>query len=435
MLPQQRLMFDHILAHPECMLFVEVGLGKTRAVLEAVQHLLTDGAITGVLVVAPLRVAVLTWPNEIDKWFPWMKVADLRTLEGRRMWKEGSAHIYVINYESLPKLCEDKGQWPVDMVVWDEIHLAKNPASKRIKAFGKHRAKFERSIGMSGTLFGNSHMDLFAPMRLIDGGERLGKVLTHFRERYFDSDYLGWNWVVKPWAKAAITEKIADITLTLKSETFLDIPPTTTYDVDTILEPEVMRQYKKLQKECVLELDNNKELVGVNAAALLGKLTQFCSGACYDENGEVVHIHSTKINALKTIVEQLGEPMLVATMYRHERERIVRSIPGAEEWGETSYKRWNAGKIKVLVVDPRSVGAGLNLQDGGRAITWFSQTYSHIQYVQMNARLARTGQTRDTFVYRLLCPQTVDWAIVDALRAKGEEQEGLKDALMNLRRL
>jgi SNF2 family DNA or RNA helicase len=435
LLPQQTLMVDHIKAHPRCALFADPGLGKTRAVIEAAAYLLSDGAVTGVLVVAPLRVAVLTWPNEVEKWAPWMKVADLRTAEGRAAWAAGSAHIYVINYEMLPKLSEKKGGWPVDMIVWDEIHNAKNPSSKRIKAFAKHREKFTRVVGMTGTPIANSHMDLFAPMRLIDGGERLGKVYTHFRDRYFDSDWNGWNFTVKPWARDAITEKISDITLTLKAADYLDIPPTTTHDVDVHLTPEVMRQYKKLQKDCLLELANDKELVGVNAAALIGKLTQFSSGACYDEEGEVVHIHDAKITALKTIIDTLQETVLVVTMYKHERERIIRAIPGAEGWGYNSLDRWNARKIRVLVVDPRSVGAGLNLQDGGRVMVWYTQTYSRLLYDQMNARLARTGQKHDTLIYRLLCPQTVDWAIVEALRAKGEEQEGLKDALLNLRRL
>lgn len=428
-------MVDHIKAHPRCALFADPGLGKSRAVIEAVADLLAEGAVTGVLVIAPLRVAILTWPNEVEKWVPWMKVADLRTAEGRKAWAAGSAHIYVINYEMLPKLCAEKGAWPVDLVVWDEIRCAKNPASKRIKAFLKHRDKFTRVIGMTGTPISNSHMDLFAPMRLIDGGERLGKVLTHFRERYFDSDYMGWTWNIKPWAKEAITQKIADITLTLKAEEYLDIPPTTVHDVDVELHPSVMRQYRKLQKDCLLEIEKDRELVGVNAAALIGKLTQFTSGACYDEKGEVVHLHSSKTLALKAIIDTLQEPVLVATMYQHERERLIRAIPGAEGWGYNSLDRWNARKIRVLVVDPRSVGAGLNLQDGGRAIVWYTQTYSRLQYDQMNARLARTGQKHETLVYRLLCPQTVDWAIVDALRAKGEEQEGLKDALQNLRRL
>lgn len=436
LLPQQRLMVDHIKVHPRCALFADPGLGKTRAVIEAVSDLMAEGATSGVLIIAPLRVAVLTWPNEVAKWAPWMKVADLRTAEGRRAWDEGSAHLYVVNYEMLPRLAVKKpGAWPVDMAVFDEVHNAKNPSSTRVRAFLKHRDKFTRIVGMTGTPIANSHMDLFAPMRLIDGGERLGKVMTHFRSRYFESDYMGWKWSIRPWAREAIAKKISDITLTLKAADYLDIPPVTVTDVDVPLSRDDMRRYRQLEADCLLRIDKDKEIVGVNAAALIGKLTQFTSGASYDENGEELWLHNAKIEALRKIMSNTSEPVLVATMYRHERRRILQTFVHAEEWNEGSLARWNRRDIRMLVVDPRSVGAGLNLQDGGRTLVWFTNTYSRLLYDQMNARLARTGQEQETLVYRLLCPSTVDWAIAEALRVKGEEQDGLKSTLKNLRRL
>lgn len=434
LLPQQTLMVDHIKSHPKCALFADPGLGKTRAVIDAIEYLLTDGDIKGVLVVAPMRVATLTWPNEVEKWAPWLKVANLRTKEGRAAWDAGRAQVYVINYEMLPKLSSIKGEWPVDMIVWDEIHFAKNPQSKRIKAFAEHRTKFRRRIGMTGTPIANSHMDLFAPMRLLDDGERLGRVLTHFRQRYFESDHMGWNWQIRPWARAVLAEKISDITLTLKASEYLKIPPTTVIDVDVPMDPSIFRQYKRLEREAVVEADAGM-IVGVNAAALVGKLVQFTSGACYDEAGDVLDIHDGKLYALYEILESTDEPVLIATLYRHERQRILGAFSFVEDWGPNSLDRWNAGRVRALVVDPRQVGTGLNLQDGGRTLVWYAQTYSRLLYDQTNARLARIGQEHETLVYRLLCPETVDWAVVEALRAKGDEQEGLKNTLLNLRRL
>lgn len=427
-------MVQHLLSHHIAALFVDMGLGKTRAVLKAIEDLVVEGSARGALIVAPLRVATLTWPNEAARWCPWMKVADLRTKQGMKAWHEGTATLYVINYEMLQTFSKEIGKHPpADIVVWDEISKCKSHASKRVKAFMPHRDKFTFHWGMTGTPICNSYADIFAPVRLLDGGERLGRSYHAFLNRYFDSDYMGWTHTIKPWAKPAIEEKIADITLTLKADEYLDIPPVTVEDVDVVLPSPIMSDYRKLQKDFLLQLKNDKEIVGVNAAALVGKLQQFTSGAIYDEERNVNVIHDAKLKALENLAH--GEPMLVATSFIHERERILQWFPEAKAWREDSLDRWNAGKIPMLVVDPRSVSMGLNLQHGGRHIVWFTQTYSREMYDQFNARLARTGQTKEVVINRLLCPNTIDWAVVEALEHKGNEQSGLKEALKALQKI
>jgi SNF2 family DNA or RNA helicase len=243
---------------------------------------------------------------------------------------------------------------------------------------------------------------------------------------------MGWNWTINPGAKDMITGKIADITLTLKATDYLHIPPTTTMDVDVHLSIKSAKEYKELHKNSILKLKEDKEVVGVNAAALIGKLQQFTGGACYDEHKRTLVFHGFKLLALADLIRSIKEPVLVLTMYKHETDRILRMITGAEEFSETSLDRWNKKKIPVLVADPRSIGTGLNLQEGGRHLIWYSLTYSRLLYDQTNARLIRTGQTHETFIHRLMCPNTVDWAVAEALRVKGTEQDGLKTALQSL---
>ena len=439
-LPQQVLMTRHILRNPECALFVDMGLGKTGAVLHAIATLIADCDVKGVLIVAPLRVALLTWPMEVAKWdeFRWLRVADLRTNFGKMAWEHSAAHIYIINYDQLQSFCTQpwglnrkNRELPVDMVVWDEISRAKNPRSKRIGAFLPFRPFFKRSVGLTGTPTPNGYLDLHPQIRLLDGGKRLGANFFEFQRRYFESDYMGYNWYIKPHAKKNIEDKIVDMVLTLRAEEYMDVPPTTVHDVDIHFPPELMLVYKKFQRDLLMQI-KDREIVALTMASLVNKLLQFTSGAIYDADRVVSDLHDLKMEALKKVLKKLDGPALIAYHYKHERERILREIPGAEDFSEDKLDDWNRQRIPVMIGHPASIGHGLNLQKGGRDIIWFSLTYSRELYDQFNARLVRTGQKEETNIWRLIAPRTVDDAVAEALRVKGETQSNLKQALLNV---
>lgn len=438
-LPQQRIMIDAMTSRPINALFADPGLGKTGSVLAAMDHLLTSGASKGALIVAPKRVATMTWPDELEKWtnFSWMRMANLRTPEGILAWERGSADLYVINYDMLPKFIPNylasKKVPPVDTVVWDEISKMKS-GGKWCKAFTPHYLKFERHVGLTGTPAPNSYLDLFHQIKTLDGGARLGRSMAQFKSRFFDSDYMGWTHTIKPHGKAAIEKLIGDITTVLSAADYLHIPPTDVEDVDIELSSEVTKHYRTMERQLLLEL-KDVTIVSVNAAVLTGKLLQITSGAVYDDDRVVTYFHWQKIEALKKLSAKLKKPLLVATSFIHERDRIVQRVPGAEVFREDRLDAWNAGKIPVWVADPRSVGHGLNLQAGGDTVVWFTPTYSRELYDQMNARLARHGQENRTTVIRLIAKNTIDEAVVETLRNKGDQQSGLKTALKNLQRL
>ena len=439
-LPQQKVMINHILRNPEAALFVDMGLGKTAATLFSIATLIADFEIKGALIIAPLRVALLTWPAEVQKYeeFKWMRIADLRTPKGLQMWHFGAAHLYIINYDMLQHFCTTeyglnrRGELPVDMVVWDELSKAKNHASKRIKAFLPHRTRFKRHLGLTGTPIPNSYLELQPQMRLIDGGKSLGANFMEFRRHYFDSDYMGYNWTLKPHAKRNIEKRIAPTVLTLRAEEYLDIPKTEVRDVDVSFPRPLLLRYRTFQRELLMEI-GDQEIVAITAAALVNKLLQFTSGALYDEEKLVANLHDLKIKALKKIADDVNRPLLVAYHYKHERERLLAAFPYARDFSESLLPRWNKGEVPMMIGHPASIGHGLNLQEGGRDIIWFTLTYSRELYDQFNARLVRTGQKYETTIWRLIVPRTVDDAIAEALREKGEAQSGLKKALNNVR--
>lgn len=429
--PYQREMQEFLLQHPRAYATVGLGLGKTATTLSALNTLFMDGAIRAALIVAPLRVARVTWPNELEKWdqFRWMKVEHLKDQK-----PSGKAQIYLINYERLGQL---ENLSFCDVVVFDEITKAKNPSSKRIKAL-RPLLKHHMRWGLTGTPRPNSLMEVFAQVRLLDDGERLGRAFHAFREQFFyPTDYMRYNWEPRAGSEATIYQKISDITLSLRSSDYLDLPDTILEDVEVALPKNAADAYTELEKEFLIATKDG-EVVARNAATLAGKLHQICGGAVYDDDKNVVELHKAKILALGDIIKEAKEPVLVACQYVHERERICAEIASAVDASKFKgdiEKAWNSGSIPVLVADPRSLGHGLNLQAGGRTVIWYSPTWSRELYDQFNARLARKGQQSQPIIYRILAKGTIDEAIVETLRERGNSQNEMLRVMANYRKM
>jgi SNF2 family DNA or RNA helicase len=436
----QQLLIDKMLSSNVVAGFVGTGIGKTGATLYALNELLLNLEVRAALVVAPLRVVNLTWPHECQKFeqFRWMKVVSLRTEEGQKAFIEGSAQVYLVNYDYLGKVAEllkkRKNTPCYEIEIWDELSKAKSHNSKRINAFRK-LPRAQRRWGLTGTPAPNSLMDLFAQIRLLDSGSALGTSFTRFQQHYFESCYMGWNWTPKDFAREAIQKKISHLTVTLTSQEWLSIPDVVVEDLEIDLPNR--DGYKKLKREMLLEL-KDKTVTAANAAVLIGKLQQYTSGALYTEDGNYEVIHDAKLDALEKLHKKLKKPLLVSCCFRHEQARIRERFPEARFFDEARTAEaqvklvadWNANKIPMLVAHAAAIGHGLNLQEGGAdTIVWVSLCFSRELYLQMNARLARRGQQNVTTIIRLLCPDTVDDAVVEALRCKETEERSLLSAL------
>jgi len=443
----QQQLIDHGVSNDLTAWFVGMGLGKTASRLAVWDRLFTDCALRGVLVVAPLRVANLTWSNEVEKWenFRWLKVANLRTKSGQKAWEEGAAHIYTINYESLPKFTEKylknkkASELPVDEVFFDESDNAKNPSSKRINFFRKWgRNKFRRCGIQTGTPISNSRLDLFAQIRLLDKGETFGNAYGKWAAQYFEPENTWSQYpklIPRQGAEELLENAVSHLTKTLKTEDWISWTPHTTRDEVAKLPPEAKKIYNEVEKDLLAQLESGEEVVAVNSAVLVGKLLQITGGNVYTDEGGAEPIHDAKLDALKKIQKRHKSPLLVACQYRHEIERVLEEVDGAEEFTEARLDAWNAGDVPVMVAHPKSIGHGLNLQDGGHVIVWYSLNWSRGLYDQFNARLARQGQKQETIVYHIVIPETVDDAVLGALDHKGKDQAAFLNTLSNIQKL
>ena len=429
-------MIDHLLSHKRAALFCGLGLRKTASTLLAFDTLHALGEANRMLVVAPLRVCNLTWPNEAAKWVPHLRLANLRTTQA-----VDQADICVCNYEMLPKMAGAMRQF--DTIVFDEITRAKSHRSKRIRSVRQDLP--DRRWGLTGTPMPNSTMELFAQIRLLDDGERLGRSFEQFKQTYFyPIDYMRYDWRPLPGSEEKIRARIADITLTLLSSDYADVPDTVVEDLEVAMPPEAQKLYDRLEKDLLVSLGSGRNVVvAVNAAVLVNKLLQVAGGSVYDEKKEVVRVHDAKLGALQAYLKKHPEPVLIAYNYRHELDQLKRAFPAAvafEDATTTSAQQqverdWNLGKIPRLLVHPASVGHGLNLQHGGSTVIWFSLTWSREMYDQLNGRVARQGQKQLIHVIRIICPGTIDDAVVETLREKGDNQTNFLTVLTNLRRL
>ena len=412
--------------------------------LSAILKLMFDRFEVGkVLVVGPLRVCTSVWPEELKKWdgLDFLRMSVLAgDAKKRAAALQASADVYVINRENLKWLTDwlEKHHmpWPFDMVVIDELSSFKNHQSQRWKALRKVRPYIKRITGLTGTPAGNGLMDLWAETFLIDGGERLGRFIGGYREKYFlpacQNPLTGvvYRYVLRPGADQAICRNIADISVSMKARDYLDMPECVMAGHPVEMDPEDQETYDLLKKELLVEL-GDEPIEAANAAVLSGKLLQLSNGAIYNSDHEVIHVHDRKLDMLEDLVEQAnGQNVLIAYWYRHDKQRIMERLPSARELKtDRDIADWNDGKIQIALISPVSAGHGLNIQRGGHILIWFSLVWSLEMYQQTNARLWRQGQKEVVTIHHIITKNTVDEDVLKALDRKDTTQQNLINAV------
>lgn len=440
----QKYATEFIVTHPVAAVILQMGLGKTVCTLDAINQLMYDSfEIRKVLVIAPLRVAKVTWSDEIRKW---RNLSHLRysiavgTEKERVAALNADADIYIINRENVQWLVEKSGvPFEYDMVVIDELSSFKNWNSKRFKAFMKVRPRVKRVVGLTGTPSPNGMMDLFAQFKCLDMGARLGRFITQYRNCYFVPDRMNgqivYSYRLRPGAEKQIYDKISDITISMKALDHLKMPELIENRYPVYMDEKEAAMYDELRSDLILPYKEDEAITAANAAALSGKLCQMANGAVYSEGGDTVHIHDRKLEALEDIIEAAQGPILLCYWFKHDLERIEKKLQELKVsfdriTTEDSIRKWNAGKLDVGLIHPASAGHGLNLQESGNVIVWFGLTWSLELYQQTNARLWRQGQKSKTVVVQhIVTAATIDEDILDALTSKDASQNRLINAV------
>jgi len=467
--PYQDYSVEWIKSRKSCALWAKMGLGKTVITLTALAELIADFEVQRVLVVAPLRVARKTWKDELDSWthLPPLRMAFiLGTAQQRLAAMRSRADIYMINRENLTWLVDQhfdvkevlnkdgkvidriRGNkqirpWIWDTVVLDESSSFKNRNSIRWGSLKYVRRLIDRMIQLSGTPSPKGLMDLWAQLWLLDRGERLGATITAFRDRWFEPPKeWGFKWALKqrempdgsmdPWAEAAIHDRIKDVCLTLREEDYLDLPPVTYNQIRVELAPETLKEYRRMARHFVMELDGH-EITAVNAGVLAGKLLQLANGAIYIKHPDWKPFHDEKLDALMELIDVSTGRIIVVYNFQSDEARITQALTKAKlNWRKLHTKKdeddWNAGEIDVLIMHPASAGHGLNLQHSGcELMIWFGLNWSLELYQQALARLTgghrRTG--RNVVIHHIVADDTIDQRVIDVLADNNATQERL----------
>lgn len=440
----QTYTIDQIKKKPKIALILDMGLGKTVCALTALNDLMYDSfEINKVLVIAPLRVADMTWPDEVEKWdhLKNLRISKIIGTSKQRLEAlERRADIYIINRENTKWLIDyylsTTKKWPFDTIVIDESSSFKNHQSQRFKALKKAAAVSKRVIELTGTPAPNSLMDLWAQIYLLDQGERLGTSITKYRNAYFNPDkrnqVVVFSYKPKPGAEKEIYKKISDIAVSLKAEDHIKMPKRIDNFIKLKMPKNIRAIYEEMERNYLVSIDEEM-ITATSAGVVANKLLQMANGAAYDENRKVIHIHDLKLEALEEIIEENDKkPIMVLYNYQHDRERLLRKfekLKPRELETKKDLDDWNNGNIPLLLAHPASMGHGLNLQAGGNIIVWFGLTYSLENYLQANARLYRQGQKETVIINHLITEDTEDENAILRLTQKRMNQDELIEAV------
>lgn len=447
----QQKCVDKLLDNSSYGLFIDMGLGKTVITLTAINELIRYRFSVGrCLVIAPLSVARSTWQDEIKKWSH-LKGLTVSTVVGSQNARisalNADADIFIINRENVPWLVEylelETDGWPFDMVIIDESTSFKSHKAKRFKALVKVRPKIKHMVLLTGTPTPNGLMDLWAQAYLLDGGRRLLSNFYRFRDAYFTPgravNGVVYDYTPRIGAYEEVTHALSDVSLSLKSEDYLELPDIVTSNNAVTFDGVACKKYKRFERDCLMHVPSSGDaadtIAAKTAADLSGKLLQLAGGALYHEDSKkFTEIHDCKLKALIELIESLSENVIIFYNFLHEKARLCNALSGFK--GEVrvfeqdkDIQDWNAGKVNILIAHPASLGYGLNLQQGGRRIIWFGLPQSYEQYAQANKRLHRQGQQHTVFVHHLVCKGTRDEDVLAALGRKGDAQQYLLTSL------
>ena len=442
--PYQHQIVDYIVDNPRCKLFVPMGLGKTVSTLTALDRLSLVEGVFPALVVAPLRVAQSTWPDEIAK-FPHLRHLKVSVVVGtpaqRRAALRKKADIYCINYDNLTWLDDTLTDWPFATVVADESSRLKGfrlrQGTKRAKALAKYAHKSARYIGLTGTPSPNGLQDLWGQLWFVDKGERLGRTFDAFRQRWFQVAFDGYGMIPLPFAQEQIEDKLRDRCMSLNARDWFDLKDPIVNTIFVDMPAEARRLYRDMERDMFAQIgDHDVEAFG--AAARTIKCLQLANGAAYvDDKGTWSEVHDAKIQALDSIVEEAaGAPVMVAYHFKSDLERLQKAFPfgRALDADPKTLRDWNKGKIRLLFAHPASAGHGLNLQDGGNILVFFGHWWDLEQFQQIIERIgptrqAQAGHDRPVFIHHIVALDTVDEIVMARRETKREVQDLLLEAM------
>lgn len=416
-------------------LFLPPGMGKTSISLAAKEMLSSMGYESRMLVLAPLTVCLTTWLAEPQKWlqFQSLKVGLAHGPDKELILNDPYYDIVLLNYDGIawaaPILARGHN---FKILLCDEIRRLKNTNSKRYKILKPLLPSFAFRWGLTGTPAANGLMDLFGQCYILDLGQRLGRYITHFRSKYFHQNpWDQYRYLITQEKAEELVGKIKDLAMYMDPKEWLSLPPLLNIEILVELDKEAMKQYKELENDFILRL-NSGTVSAANAGVLTSKLRQFTGGAVYSSPGVWDSIHSAKIDRLAELVDELqGEPLLVAYNFEHEFERLIERFPDAlyikggmnKMQMQNTVEAWNTGDIAIMLIQPQAGSLGLNLQFGGSAICWFTQTYNLEDYIQQIARLLRRGQEKPVRNYLLNAKGTIDGVISKVMSMKDADQD------------
>jgi SNF2 family DNA or RNA helicase len=445
--PYQHLITAHELNVPRAGVWAGMGTGKTAATLEAIAcRQLVDARPE--LVLAPLRVAQSTWPDEAKKWSNFRNI-EVQPIVGdaaarEKALRNTNAAVFTINYENVPWLVQHLGdRWPFEHVTADESTRLKSfrlggKGGRRARSIAKiAHTKVKGWTNLTGTPSPNGLVDLWGPAWMLDAGNRLGRTFSAFEQRWFRKGYNGFGFEALPTAREQIEDKLRDLHITIDPADWFDLKAPIVNVVRVELPDRARRLYRAMEKEMFLAIGSH-EIEAFNAASRTIKCLQLANGAIYtDDEGKFAEVHDVKLRALESITEEaMGAPVLVAYHFKSDLSRLQRAFPYGRvlDANPDTIREWNDGRIRLMFAHPASAGHGINLQDGGNILVFFGHWWSLEEFQQIIERIGpvrqlQAGHDRPVFIHHIVAADTVDELVMARRESKRDVQDLLLEAM------
>lgn len=430
--PHQRVAVQWLQETPYAFLGDDMGLGKTLSVLSYFAALRTTSRFQLLLVVCPNSLS-RNWAREAQMWFPELKVSVLSGDKASKAWalrllSTGGVEsdVLVVNYEAVrleyvtPEL-EKIVTARTTLLCLDESQRIKNPTAKTFKAINQIAPCCDRRVLLSGTPTPKDVSDLWAQMRILDGGERLGRSFYKWLSQVAELGTEYSQYAVKSFHEAEVAESVHrahEVMLRRRKERVVNLPAKTFSIREVELTGSQAERYEEIREGLILRM---RSLSGEQfVREITNILEEYLRAVQVSSNPRLIDPEwkgePAKFLELDEIVREVvheqGQKIVVWTNYLGnvrelcERYKEFGAAPFSGEVSaaerETTVRRFQEGSdLSVLVAVPAAGGVGITLTAAQTAV-YVDKTWNAEHWMQSVDRIHRIGQRGTVNVISLL---------------------------------
>ena len=441
---------------PEFGLFMEMGTGKSKVLIDNMAMLFLDGQINFALVIAPKGV-YRNWvakeiPEHMSDDIPyrvirWVSGPNKKQQEEMRSVKDkfDGLTIFVMNVEAYSSLKGQKaGQWMAGalgargMIAIDESTTIKNHKAKRTKALMKIASGFKYRRLLTGSPITKSPMDIYSQCEFLRPGLLGFESYYAFQGRYAvvqrrKMGQAAFQQIVGFRNLDELTKRIDMFSFRVLKKDCLDLPDKIYTARYVGMTPDQFQMYEQIRRHAMVLLDSGEMSTAPAVITQMLRLQQIMSGHLKTDDGDMLYFPSKRMDALEEIINEHDGKAIIWSRFRYDIQQITETLNkkfgqgcAVSYYGDTSDDDRAAAvlnfqnpshPLKFFVGNPATAGYGLTLTEAN-LVVYYANDFNLETRIQSEDRAHRIGQKNNVTYIDLICEGSIDERIVKALRAK-----------------